>query len=1585
MKSRKVWLVLAFALIIALVGVLPVFAASTVTESDWKENTPNPLVKCAGGDCDHKDCDYVYSFAVVGDTQNLNYTDAKNFVEAQKKDPSLTYADYDEAYMRTLYNWILSHKDSLNIQYVMGVGDITQSFGSSQTYYQQEWPLAKEAISLLDGKLGYSLVRGNHDISSGLNGQFGVGSTYYNDLVALSKTTDAQGRPMGGFRLADKIEDSYRKIVAGGNKYIIFTVEYYATEETVTWMNELLAENSDYTAIVTLHAFLNRDTTFVDLHETTTPEEDAANNNWKETATGGMVSPRQLWERVLSKHANVQMVLSGHIDEDNVLVNAMQGDKGNTVTFMLTDTQTIDSTTPVGVVTMLYFTADGKVAHVEHISTVRDAAGQPAYLRDVNQFTLDLDYEWTETKYGKVPTAEYEANTFHILLDDDGIADNDSFYYGSYNTWNEVIAAIYPWTGVGSAEARSLKQYNVLMTKDYTHSVDAANTITNNTRSIVSLDLNGHTLTCSKYLYRVYNKFSTYPPTIELKNGNVIQSSNNGLVVTQLSTKADGTHLTVNLENLNVSYNGGTACIVGYYNGYNGYNSTVDVNVTNCTIDTTGADGKVTLFKLDDAYENTDTTLTLSGVTIKGTTAANTIIYSANGDTVKALPDNNGNALTVSLTEKVAPTGLYRGTEDSYYVFGTPTEADGRYAYSLSKSQLESTAYGPIDATAYPESDYPFALFNDYGFVKAYKTYLAFLQDIPTSVKSASTLLVRADWNTTDDGKASGNLGKLTAPLTIDLNGKTAHRGSYHLLQMMGYGTDYSVTVKNGTLTYANALVAFNNNGSTTNKETITLRFENVTFAPTAGKNLIISYKDGSAGMKANVTFDNCTFDLTKHTSSVVVFSLADSESKNWNDITVTINGGQFKAKTYSQTFTTVDAAREDNATPDKLIFGQYKGEYTKFSATTTSSAPAISPVNDKGETMMFDNIGADSAPIYRLVVPTKYGLIPYKWENVTDYPFVIFKKGEDVASYATASWKSIMAEAVKYDGCTILLRRDYNVSEGTYYVAEANASITMDLGGFEISNSGYMLAYYGNTAADTTFSITVKNGTFNQKAKQPFINVDYSAAALYKTINLAFIDMTVKSTYTSTNWSILANYSNTKANFNGKVSVTLTDCIVDFTGTTKKSNLIHAGSTAGADNAEFTININGGKFIADNIANYTIYGIAERDIINFGVGKDGKYSVLVTNTTPTIRLETNTLKVGFFKATSVAGEYVLDFECKHSYDAVVTAPTCTDEGYTTHSCIACGDSYVDTKVSAIGHSYTDDLDADCNRCGEVREVEEAFELKANLTLGSEIRLNFYTPVGGNIASIAVNGNVLTAIGTTTIGGKSYTVYSYDGIAPSRAMQTLILTVAYTVEQGGETVTKSIVRDYSVIKYAKAVLTDNTVGAEGQAVVRDLLGFVKAAYEYFGNDAATAEEIAFMNKLCEDYPASSVDAIPNSNADPSGISDVISSAQFMLSDGVIKLVLNVKDSTRPVTVSVKGATLLSVGANHGEDRLIVELRAYQLCDTLTVTSGANVGTYGFLEYAEGVMGTDAKLDAMLKAMYAYSVSALKYKSVQEVG
>ncbi|MBR7132416.1 MAG: hypothetical protein IKD04_02680 [Clostridia bacterium] len=42
-----------------------------------------------------------------------------------------------------------------------------------------------------------------------------------------------------------------------------------------------------------------------------------------------------------------------------------------------------------------------------------------------------------------------------------------------------------------------------------------------------------------------------------------------------------------------------------------------------------------------------------------------------------------------------------------------------------------------------------------------------------------------------------------------------------------------------------------------------------------------------------------------------------------------------------------------------------------------------------------------------------------------------------------------------------------------------------------------------------------------------------------------------------------------------------------------------------------------------------------------------------------------------------------------HSYNETVKEPTCTENGHTTHTCSVCGDSYIDSEVEAIGHSHT--------------------------------------------------------------------------------------------------------------------------------------------------------------------------------------------------------------------------------------------------------------------------------------------------------
>ena len=55
-----------------------------------------------------------------------------------------------------------------------------------------------------------------------------------------------------------------------------------------------------------------------------------------------------------------------------------------------------------------------------------------------------------------------------------------------------------------------------------------------------------------------------------------------------------------------------------------------------------------------------------------------------------------------------------------------------------------------------------------------------------------------------------------------------------------------------------------------------------------------------------------------------------------------------------------------------------------------------------------------------------------------------------------------------------------------------------------------------------------------------------------------------------------------------------------------------------------------------------------------------------------------------------------------HSHEAVVTEPTCTEQGYTTHTC-HCGDSYVDGYTEMLGHSFTkyvSNEDANCTEDG---------------------------------------------------------------------------------------------------------------------------------------------------------------------------------------------------------------------------------------------------------------------------------------------
>ena len=69
-------------------------------------------------------------------------------------------------------------------------------------------------------------------------------------------------------------------------------------------------------------------------------------------------------------------------------------------------------------------------------------------------------------------------------------------------------------------------------------------------------------------------------------------------------------------------------------------------------------------------------------------------------------------------------------------------------------------------------------------------------------------------------------------------------------------------------------------------------------------------------------------------------------------------------------------------------------------------------------------------------------------------------------------------------------------------------------------------------------------------------------------------------------------------------------------------------------------------------------------------------------------------------------------FGCKHKYTENVVAPTCTEDGYTEHTCQKCGESYTDSETEKLGHSYESEAVASncfdegytkhtCSSCGD--------------------------------------------------------------------------------------------------------------------------------------------------------------------------------------------------------------------------------------------------------------------------------------------
>ena len=303
--------------------------------------------------------DYAYSFAVIGDMQALNY--------------------YYPDDVSSMFEWIANNIESKKIKHVIGLGDFTEKSNTD------EWTRTMDGYKMLDGKVDYSIVRGNHDNAVRYKVTFPWST--YKDSVDGSFSND--------------MLNTYSTFTIGEVKYLMLNLDFGPKDDILEWAGGICEQYPEYNVIINTHAYLYLDGAPITADDHCPPVGNGGNNNGDD-----------MWEKFVSKHENIVLILCGHMAGNRLVVSKDEGENGNIVTTLLVNTSNVEKNnkSALGMVAMLYFSEDGKNVEVEYYSTITDK-----YYRSINQlsFTLDMVGEEPEETTEEISTEEVitEANT----------------------------------------------------------------------------------------------------------------------------------------------------------------------------------------------------------------------------------------------------------------------------------------------------------------------------------------------------------------------------------------------------------------------------------------------------------------------------------------------------------------------------------------------------------------------------------------------------------------------------------------------------------------------------------------------------------------------------------------------------------------------------------------------------------------------------------------------------------------------------------------------------------------------------------------------------------------------------------------------------------------------------------------------------------------------------------------------------------------------------------------------------------------------------------------------------------------------
>lgn len=231
--------------------------------------------------------------------------------------------EHPEIYLDQM-QWIAENKDRFS--FALHVGDITQSNN------HEEWKIAKEGFDLLKNKVPFSFALGNHDMGSE-PGKFA--DTRNTSLANHYFSPEEIPNLMDSFP-EGTVDNLCSSFTINGEKWMVLSLEFGPRNKTIEWAEALIKTNPDHKVIIVTHAYLYEDDT---LHDGDDWWQPGGYGIGEDTGSEAPNNGRELWEKLVKKHKNINMVFSGHILKSGVGTLVSTGDHGNKVYQMLANYQ----------------------------------------------------------------------------------------------------------------------------------------------------------------------------------------------------------------------------------------------------------------------------------------------------------------------------------------------------------------------------------------------------------------------------------------------------------------------------------------------------------------------------------------------------------------------------------------------------------------------------------------------------------------------------------------------------------------------------------------------------------------------------------------------------------------------------------------------------------------------------------------------------------------------------------------------------------------------------------------------------------------------------------------------------------------------------------------------------------------------------------------------------------------------------------------------------------------------------------------------------------------------------------------------